>query len=161
MARAQLASDTRFRFVRRVITRPSQAGGEDHESVSESDFALRRFALQWSAHGLYYGIPIDIVQDLARGRVVVANVSRGVIIQAADLHSVCVIEVTAPPQVLAERLAARGRETTDDVSKRLARSVSLPSHVAVDTIVNDGTLAKATERFIGSLIRVAESVPPR
>src|SRR5271165_1721482 len=78
-AQAALAGDPRFRFVRRVITRPAEAGGEAHEAVSEAEFTARAFALAWQAHGLRYGIPDDIAVDLAAGRVVVANVSRGVI----------------------------------------------------------------------------------
>ena len=78
-ARGALAGDPRFRFVRRVITRPADPGGEDHEPVTEADFATRDFALQWQAHGLRYGIPADIAVDLAAGLVVVANVSRAII----------------------------------------------------------------------------------
>ena len=36
-----LADDPRFRFVRRVITRPAQAGGEAHEPVTDAEFATR------------------------------------------------------------------------------------------------------------------------
>jgi phosphonate metabolism protein PhnN/1,5-bisphosphokinase (PRPP-forming) len=160
MAKAALAPDPRFRFVRRVITRPAEAGGEDHEAISDSGFAARSFALQWLAHGLYYGIPMDITEDLAQGRVVVANVSRGVIAQAADRYPTSVVQITAPPHILAQRLAARGRETDDDVSRRLARSVSIPTRIPVDIIVNDRPLEEAAARFIGRLIRAAESVPP-
>lgn len=77
LAERVLRNDKRFRFVRRVITRPAGADGEDHEAVSEAQFAGRSFALQWRAHGLSYGIPTDIANDLAAGTVVVANVSRG------------------------------------------------------------------------------------
>ena len=79
-ARAALAQDTRFRFVRRAITRPAEAGGEDHEALNASAFAARQeaggFALFWEAHGLSYGIPSDIEADLAARRVVIANLSR-------------------------------------------------------------------------------------
>ena len=61
-ARQALADDRRFRFVRRVITRPAEAGGEAHEAVTEAEFAARDFALQWQAHGLRYGIPADAVE---------------------------------------------------------------------------------------------------
>ena len=91
--------------MRRVITRPADPGGEDHEPVTEAEFAARDFALQWQAHGLHYGIPADIAVDLAAGLVVVANVSRAVIADAADHFPVRVIEVTAPPHILAARLA--------------------------------------------------------
>ena len=79
-ARQALADDRRFRFVRRVITRPADAGGEAHEAVTEAEFAARDFALQWQAHGLSYGIPAAAINDVA---VAVANVSRTVIADAA------------------------------------------------------------------------------
>ena len=91
LARVALAGDRRFRFVRRVITRPADAGGEDHEAVSVREFDARAFALRWQAHGLHYGIPLDVTDDLARGIVVVANVSRGVIAAAAEQFPVRVI----------------------------------------------------------------------
>jgi ribose 1,5-bisphosphokinase len=160
LARAALTGDARFRFVRRVITRPADAGGEDHEAVPESDFSKRSFALRWQAHGLHYGIPLDIVDDLTRGIVVVANVSRGVIAEAGERFPVRVIEVTAPPEVLAQRLAARGRETVTDVAQRLARDAPIPAQVVVDTVVNDRTPAEAADRFIAALIRAAAFVRP-
>lgn len=158
-ARAALAGDPRFRFVRRIITRPAQAGGEAHEAVTEAAFAARDFALSWGAHGLRYGIPADIADDLAAGRVVIANVSRGVIADAARRFPVRVIEVTAPPAVLAARLAARGREAAADIAARLARNVALPDGVPVDVVMNDAEVADGIARFVGALTRAAESVP--
>lgn len=160
LARQALAGDKRFRFVKRTITRPSDPGGEDHEPVSEATFSERRFALSWSAHGLRYGIPLDIADDLAQGIVVVANVSRGVIADAAATFPVQVIEVTASIEILAQRLAARGRETAQDVAKRLARNIPITSGTAVDTVVNDGTPREAADRFVAVLIRAASPAPP-
>jgi ribose 1,5-bisphosphokinase len=157
MARQALAGDPRFRFVRRVITRPAAAGNEDHEPVSEAAFAQRAFALRWQAHGLHYGIPRDVIDDLARDVVVVANVSRAVIAEAAETFPVRVIEVTAPPDVLAQRLAERGRETAEEVAQRLARNVPIPDRVPVDTVVNDQTPADAARLFITALIRAAST----
>lgn len=155
MARQALAGDPRFRFVRRVITRPADAGGEDHEAVSEADFLRRTFALRWQAHGLHYGLPSDVIDDLARGVAVVANVSRGVIAEAAKRFLTRVIEVTAPPDIRARRLAERGRETAADVAERLARDLPTPYHVLVETIINDATPEAAADRFIAALIRAA------
>jgi|HubBroStandDraft_1064217.scaffolds.fasta_scaffold651098_1 ribose 1,5-bisphosphokinase len=157
-ARAALAGDPRFRFVRRVITRPADAGGEAHEAVTEATFATRAFALAWQAHGLRYGIPDDIAADLAAGRVVVANVSRSVIAEAAARFPVQVIEITASPEVLATRLAMRGRESAANVTARLARTVALPDGVPVETVMNDATVEAGTARFLAALSRAVEAV---
>jgi ribose 1,5-bisphosphokinase len=141
------------RFVRRVITRPADAGGEAHEAVTDAEFDRRAFALQWGAHGLRYGIPADIADDLAAGRVVIANVSRGVISDAVKRFGARVIEITAPLEVLAARLAARGREHAADIRARLARSVPL----AVDAlqVLNDGSVEEGVDRFIAAVRRAA------
>jgi ribose 1,5-bisphosphokinase len=154
-ARQALADDPRFRFVRRVITRPAEAGGEAHEAVTDAQFATRAFALAWQAHGLRYGIPDDIATDIAVGRVVVANVSRGVIAEAAGRFPVRLIEITAPPEVLAARLATRGRESAADVAMRLARTVALPDGIALETVLNDTTVETGTARFLAALNRAA------
>jgi ribose 1,5-bisphosphokinase len=163
-ARESLAADPRFRFVRRVITRPADPGGEDHEPVSEAAFLQRDFALQWQAHGLRYGIPADIAPDIARGRRVVASVSRGVIRQASERFPVRVIEVTAPAAVLAERLRARNREDAEDIARRLSRQVPLPEGVPIQTIQNDSTIAAGAARFVAALLQQdpagpAQSIP--
>ena len=159
-AREACASEARFRFVRRVITRPADAGGEPHEAVTEAAFAARDFALVWRAHGLAYGIPADIAADLAAGRVVVANVSRTVIAEAARRFPVRVIAVTAPPDVLAARLAARGREDAAGTARRLVRAVGLPAGVPIETMANDATLAEGVTRFLAALSRAAADAPP-
>jgi phosphonate metabolism protein PhnN/1,5-bisphosphokinase (PRPP-forming) len=151
-ARLALADDPRFRFVRRVITRPADAGGEAHEAVTPDEFARREFALQWQAHGLSYGIPAGAVLD---GAVAVANVSRTMIAEAARRFPIRVIEVTAPAAVLAARLASRQRENEADVAARLSRNVALPAHVTVETVVNDGPLEEGVARFLAALNRAA------
>jgi ribose 1,5-bisphosphokinase len=154
-ARQALADDPRFRFVRRVITRPADAGGEAHEAVTEAEFTRRDFALQWQAHGLRYGIPAEAIAD---GIVTVANVSRTIIADAADRFNVRVIEVTAPPDVLAARLASRGREGASGVVARLTRSVAIPKAVDVERIANDGSLEEGVTRFVAALNRAASGV---
>lgn len=160
-ARARIGDDPRLRFVRREITRPANAGGEDHVPVDAATFAARRaagaYALHWEAHGLGYGIPADIARDLAAGRTVVANVSRGVIAEAAARYPAMVLEITASAAVLAARLAARGRETEADVAARLARAVALPAGVAVTRVLNDRTVAEGADAVVAALIRAAES----
>jgi phosphonate metabolism protein PhnN/1,5-bisphosphokinase (PRPP-forming) len=155
-AREAMRHDARFCFARRVITRPTDAGGEDHEAITEKEFAARDFALQWQAHGLRYGIPAEVIGSRD---ITVANVSRTVIAHAAQRFRVRVIEVTAPRTVLAARLAARGREDESDAAARLARSVTLPSHVLTETVTNDGSLSDGLARFLAALSRAASTAP--
>ncbi len=159
-ARTRLAGDPRVHFVRRAITRPASAGGEAHEALTQAEFAARLaaggFALSWHAHGLSYGIPAQIAEDLARRSVVVANTSRAVIEQAALRFTIGVIEITAPAPVLAARLGQRGREGEADIAARLARSVALPPHIDVQRVINDASLEEGVDRFLAALSRAGE-----
>lgn len=160
-ARRALLGDARFCFPRRVITRPASAGGgEDHEPATEAEFAARSFALQWQAHGLRYGIPADIADDLILGRAVVANVSRTVLTDAARRFPARAIMVTAPLDMLAARLAGRGRETASDMATRLVRDVALPAATPVEIVVNDSTAAEGAARFLAALSRATAAAVP-
>lgn len=162
-ALASLEGDARFRFVRRSITRPAEAGGEAHDPLTEAGFAALReaggFALWWAAHGLLYGIPRDIEDDMASGRVVVANLSRGVLTEAAR-YRLRVLEITAPVAVRAQRLAARGREDVADIAARLSREAALPAGLDVETVVNDAEVETGVARVLAALSRAAAGVPP-
>ena len=163
-ARAALAGDPRFRFVRRVITRPEGVGSENHEYVDPESFAMRRavgsYALHWQAHGLSYAIDADIALDLALGRVVVASVSRAVVADAARRFPVRVIEITAPPEVLAQRLAARAREPAAAIAGRVARQVEIAPGADRVTIVNDRSVAEGAAELVRLLSRAAECARP-
>jgi ribose 1,5-bisphosphokinase len=161
-ARAVLgAAGDRFRFARRVVTRPALDSAEDHASVSPPDFdrieAAGGFLLSWRAHGLAYGIAAELQADRQDGWAVVANVSRAVVDDArARLAPVGVVVVTASDAVLAARLAARGRETADDIAARLARApADLPTGPDVRRVVNDGALVDGIAAFVAALRELA------
>ncbi len=158
-ARERLGEHPGVRFVRRVITRPGDMGEEAHESISEQAFLLREaagdFALSWRAHGLHYGIPADISIDLAKGRAVLANVSRAVVAEAAEQFPVAVIEITAPAAMLQQRLASRGREDAADVARRLSREIELRLPVSRETVMNDGTPEQGVSRLLDAIREAA------
>lgn len=160
LARAQLDGDPRFRFVQRAITRPASAGGETHRALDVPGFEAERdagrFALWWNVHGLLYGIPRDIEGDIAARRVAVANLSRGVLAEAATRYPLRVLVVTAPVPVLAARLAARGRETAEDIAARLQREMTLAPGLDVVTVMNDATPEDGAARVVAELTRAAE-----
>ena len=60
-----------MRLVRRTITRAPGLGGEDYDALSEAGFAARaeagEFCLHWTAHGLRYGIPASVLDDVRGG----------------------------------------------------------------------------------------------
>jgi len=142
---------------RRVITRPEDAGGEQHEGVSEAEFAARAaagaFALQWCANGHRYGIPAITREWLAAGRTVVFNGSRDALGTAlAAFPGLRAIHVTAHPAVLAARLAARGREDAPTVARRLARATApFPPRLPVVEVENAGDIARALRAFLAAL----------
>ena len=141
-------------LIRRVITRPTGAGGEDFEGVSEGDFAARKargdFALDWQAHGLSYGIPKD---QLTGPGGMIFNGSRAALPQAAQVFpNLRVILVTAPDAILAARLAARGRETEADIRQRLTRAgFALPAGITAETVLNDGAPETGIARLLAAL----------
>lgn len=152
-----LARDPRFVFARRIVTRA--AANEDHESTDVPTFLARlrqgAFALHWQAHGLHYGVPAAALAPLATGAVVVANVSRGVIVETARRFPTIVIEITAPDALRAARLASRGRETEADIAERLSRQVAPPVDVARHSLVNDGSIAQGVLALAALLESVA------
>lgn len=143
-----------LRLVRRVITRPTKAGGEDFEGVSAREFGLRRergdFALHWQAHGLSYAIPKAQLEGPGD---VIFNGSRAALPEAARVFpDLCVILVTAPDAVLAERLSARGREDPADIEARLQRAgFTLPEGITAETVLNDGAPETGVARLLAAL----------
>lgn len=133
-------------FARRVITRDIDAGGEDHESVCDAEFeklaAAGRFAVSWKAHGLQYGIPVETKDAVAGGAIVIANGSRSALSLFSDAYpNLTVINITARPEVLAMRLEARGRESREDILRRLERSsLGVIGDYEVVTIDNSGEI---------------------
>jgi ribose 1,5-bisphosphokinase len=156
-AAATLAVNPGYQFPKREITRASDAGGEDHVAVSSTEFTARRdaggYALHWYAHGLSYGIPASIDAAIASGVTVVVNTSRTIIDTArARYPNLRVIFVTAPLDVLAQRIAARGRESADDVAERLARAGAIaPRGDDIIEICNDGSLEAGVSAFLNAL----------
>jgi ribose 1,5-bisphosphokinase len=147
------------RFPRRAITRPS-GPGEDHDPIEPPAFAAARdadaYAVWWEAHGLAYGIPATADDDVRAGRVVVANVSRGVLETLAERYArLVVVEVTVSDEVRAARLGLRGRETADAIARRLTRADPAPGHRVDVVIENDGPLADAGARLLSVVEELA------
>ena len=145
-------------LVRRVITRAPELGGEDYNAVSVTEFdalaANGAFCVHWGAHGLFYGIPVAVRDRLNDGTDCLVNFSRSALAEAAEIFpSFLVLNITAKPETLSRRLAARGRETDVEIAKRLAQAGKpLPEGVNIIHIPNDGPLAETVTRAEAALV---------
>ena len=156
-ARRHFSGHSKIAFPARHITRPTNAGGEAHIELSAEEFAANdaagRYCLAWQAHGLSYGIPATALDALAAGISLVVNISRRCVADAEALGvPLAILLITASPQTLAKRLAARGRESAEDIAARLARDAPIEARTArLITICNDGNLAEGEAAFIAAL----------
>jgi ribose 1,5-bisphosphokinase len=143
LARAVCADDGNIVFPRRVITREASASEENEEiSIGTFQEALTRgdYAMHWEAHGHCYALPRAIDDEIRAGRTVIANVSRTVIGAMRRAYAdVLVVLITAPPDVLAERIAMRARSSDGRVENRLRRTVEDAAAAPDVTIVNTGS----------------------
>lgn len=153
-AKAVLAANASFYFPQRFITRPQDAGGEDHLAIEPAEFEAKRlkgeFVLHWRAHGLSYGVAADIVARLEQGQHVVVNVSRTILDEARHRFSpLVVVTITAPSEIIERRLVARGRETASEIAERIARAASYDvSGADVVQLNNDDTLDAGVARLL-------------
>jgi ribose 1,5-bisphosphokinase len=142
LARTACADDGNVVFPRRVVTREASTF-EDNEQISPEAFRQARmrgdFAVHWEAHGHCYALPRAIDDDIVAGRTVVANVSRAMVGAMRRAYAdVTVVSITAPTEILAERLAARARGSDGQIEDRLGRAVEDLATAPDVTIVNVG-----------------------
>jgi ribose 1,5-bisphosphokinase len=152
LARTACADDPKIVFPRRFITRQASAS-EDNEEVSAGSFqeALARdeYAMHWEAHGHRYALSRAIDDDIRAGRTVVANVSRTVVAAMRRAYAdVVVVLITAPPNVLAERLAMRGRNSDGRIEHRLHRTMDDAVAAPDVSIVNVSSAEYHARQFI-------------
>lgn len=144
-------------LVRRVITRAPDLAGEDYDAVTIPEFAALMqagaFAIHWRSHGLNYGIPTTVTYQLGKGADCLVNFSRNALAEAAALFPrFMVLNITAQPETLATRLTSRGRETAEEIAKRLAGADKpLPPGLDVIHLSNDGPLSLTIARAIALL----------
>jgi len=140
-ARAACAGDASIVFARRVVTRDVTTA-EDHETASEATFRCAAtagsFALWWEAHGLCYGIPSAVDDDIRAGRRVVCNVSRTIVGLARTRYgSVVVVHVIAPEHLLQARLASRDRTSDGDHADRITRATAVGQGIDADIVIDN------------------------
>lgn len=154
--RAALGPGERIAVAHRYITRPNVAGDEGHVSVSSAEFSGRAsaglFAYKWSAHGCEYGIGIEVEAWRRAGFLVVVSGSRAHFSTLSE--EVVPVLITADPGTLRRRLAARGRDDSVSIVRRLQREVAI-DHPLLLTIDNTGPLDDSVHKLLAALRNAA------
>lgn len=162
-ARLRLAAEAPVVFAHRYITRPADAGGENHVALSRAEFQLRAsrglFALSWESHGFAYGIGREIDLWMEAGLSVVVNGSRGAMSAALKAYpELLPVLIDVPEHILRERLGARGREDGGEIEARLVRArmavVETPELVRFD---NSGPLSERGQALARLIREIALS----
>jgi ribose 1,5-bisphosphokinase len=156
LARTACAGDPNIVFPRRVITRQASVS-EENEEVSLDAFRLAlargEYAMHWEAHGHCYALPRAIDDQLRAGRAVVANVSRTVVAPMRRAYdNVVVVSITAPPDVLAERLAMRERSSDGKIEHRLGRTIEETAATPDVIIVNLGSAGYHARQLVRVIV---------
>ena len=133
-------------FAKRTITRSHDQSNEDHEVVDSSNFELLiksdAFAMHWFANGLHYGVRHQELAPMSEGTWVMVNGSRGYLEEAKQrFPGLTVLFITAPVEVLRERLLSRGRENEQAIEARLSRLQDFALEPQDLCVSNGGSLA--------------------
>ena len=143
-------------WARRTITRATHADSENSEGVSEPVFEALRcagvFAMAWQANGLSYGIRRTELAPLFSGQCVFVNGSRAYLPTVLRQWPTCtVVQITAPADVLLQRLRARNRESHQSIADRIARGVDVELPASAIRVANDGPLSETVVRLLAAL----------
>jgi ribose 1,5-bisphosphokinase len=152
----------------RYITRPANAGAENHIALSLQEFQQRKarqlFALDWQAHQTHYALGIEIDLWMQQGFTVIVNGSRAYLPVASARYRQALLPVClhVSGEVLARRLTARGRESAEQIALRLQRAADYQHTLPSDCyrLNNDGHLAHTLAELLTLLgIRSAQAQP--
>ncbi len=151
-ARSACAANVKIQVARRLVTRaPNEF--EDHDSLSTEEFERRRsrgeFILCWQAHDLSYGIAHVWQEKVAAGSIIICNVSRTLLPDMANRVAgrFRTVLVTAPSDVLAARITARGRDPAN--GSRTGRDLDGDIRQIADLVIeNTGTPEQAGNQFV-------------
>lgn len=148
-------------WARRTIDRLNSAepGAEDHEHVDAVAFEQlvtdSSFAMQWDANAHRYGIRhAELIRLNDSSGCVMVNGSRVHLPTAArDYPGLTVVHITATPDVLRQRLLARGRESKQAIEARMMRQIPLeiPLGCALVEVHNNSTLDKVGQQLLVQL----------
>jgi ribose 1,5-bisphosphokinase len=161
-ARQAIGTRSGLVFSRRMVTRGMQAGS-DHDPVTPAAFSelaeSGELCWHWYAHGFGYGIARHYADIVEAGGTVVVNGSRAHVNGIAVSSQIRVVQISTSPELLATRLAHRGRDAANAIADRLARNSRFSDLQSDLVIVNDGPLALAGQQLVDYLSSFSKREP--
>lgn len=151
-------------FAHRYITRSASAGGENHVALHSDEFHNRMesnlFALHWKSHGFNYGVGCEIDFWMESGFNVVVNGSRAYLPEAATRYpNIVPVLISVEKEILRQRLTARGRETEEEIERRLEQAdLYEVVHPKLQHIDNSGELSRAGDRLLSLIMGKSPSL---
>lgn len=152
-ARKELKGD--INFVRRYITRKPDKS-EKNFFLDEFAFEILKhnsfFASTWNAHGNYYGIARNSIQN----KVNVISISRAKISDFEKQYDkVFTINITVSKEELRNRLLLRKRESQEEIEKRLSRSYKKIKAKNLFEFDNSKDIEESSKEFIKLIKKLA------
>jgi ribose 1,5-bisphosphokinase len=110
--------------------------------------------MAWEAHGLSYGVGAEIGLWRRSGLTVVVSGSRAhFLAELTTAVDVVPVMISADPDEIAKRIAARGRERSEAITERIRRGQDFAvAHPGLVTIDNSGPLERAGLRLADLII---------
>jgi len=145
-----------FNFVKRYITRKPDKN-EKNYFLENCAFKLLKdndyFISSWEAHENFYGISKNSIKN----RLNIISISRSKISDfEKNFEKVYVINITLNKEELKNRLIKRGRESLEEIQKRLDRSYDKIEAKNLINFENDKPFEESKEAFIKLLKEINE-----
>ncbi len=141
-------------FVKRYITRQPDQNESNYYVDKEAFNILDKknfFVSTWQAHENYYGIArFDIKEGLN-----IISISRSAIKDFESQYvNVTTINITVSKDILKQRLENRGRETKEQIEKRLNRKYENLNAKKLIEFDNSDPLENSSKKFINLIQRI-------
>ncbi|MEA1913911.1 MAG: AAA family ATPase [Campylobacterota bacterium] len=135
-------------FVKRYITREPDNNESNYYVDEEAFEALdgeNYFISTWKAHNNRYGIAAAHIKTGLN----IISISRGAIKDFENRYDeVTTINITIPKEELFKRLKKRGRESDEEIAKRIKRSYPLIDTVNLIEFDNSKSIEESSQEFI-------------
>lgn len=135
-------------FLKRYITRIPDNNESNYYIDEKAFLALKDkdyFISSWEAHGNYYGIAKEHIKD----GINIISISRGAVEDFEKVYDeVLTINITLPKEIMIKRLHERGRESMEEIIKRVDRASKKVEAKCLIEFDNSQSLENSAKKFI-------------